>query len=413
MARKQKVLAAIAALCVLALGMSVSAGAQERAWQVTKSSGDVWITTAASQQVSLGADTALKPGDSIRTGRNGRVLLVRGEERIMVLPNTAIGIPSEQKPDLPTSITQQVGTILLEVEKRNVQHFEVETPYLAAVVKGTKFRVTVEKNKSRVDVFRGQVQVSDFKSGQNVLVLPGQAARTSVNGSSGLLLSGRGEFNPIEHGIPRQTTVRPIPVPSSGLRAPPSHDGQQTRALRAASRSDGTSVFASASKNMKTDKGALHIGAPIGEVKVDFKKVTDGLAHPAGSPALARDTSEPGGSSASAGASAAGSVAGSDPSAGLASASTGGGSSASAGAGSVNGSTPSGGLASASSGLGGGATGGSISSALGGTGGSATSVVSGAVSGASPSGGGSGLIGTTVGVVGGVVGGVTGLLKKK
>src|SRR6185436_6771770 len=98
-------------------------------------------------------------GDSISTGPNGRVLLTRGAETILVSPNSSIGIP-EKKGDLSTTITQRAGTILLEVEKRNVKHFEVETPYLAAVVKGTQFRVTVDKATSRVDVVRGQVEVT-------------------------------------------------------------------------------------------------------------------------------------------------------------------------------------------------------------------------------------------------------------
>ena len=184
--------------CALIFCTASMARADDAApWQVSKSSGEVWITTAGAQQVSLTADTKLNPGDSVRTGRNGRVLLIRGEERIMVSPNTAIGIPSEKRNDLPTTITQQSGTILLEVEKKNVQHFEVETPYLAAVVKGTQFQVTVEKGRSRVEVTRGQVQVSDFKSGQNVLVLPGQAARSVANGAGGLEMSGKGPFNTI------------------------------------------------------------------------------------------------------------------------------------------------------------------------------------------------------------------------
>jgi len=96
----------------------------------------------------------LKPGDSIRTGRNGRVLLVRGEETIMISPNSVIGLPAGKKEGLSTTIVQQAGSILLEVEKRNVKHFEVETPYLAAVVKGTQFRVSVNAASTSVDVIR-------------------------------------------------------------------------------------------------------------------------------------------------------------------------------------------------------------------------------------------------------------------
>ena len=205
-----RLLACFLVFAGIGMAQAGMANAEDAAWQVAKSSGEVWVTTSGAQQVSLSADTKLKPGDNVRTGRNGRVLLTRGEERILLSPNSAIGVPSEKKGDLPTTITQQAGSILLDVEKKNVRHFEVETPYLAAVVKGTQFRVTVEKGRSRVEVLRGQVQVADFKSGQNVLVLPGQAARTSANGAGGLQMSGKGRFNAIEQGTPRQSTVRAI-----------------------------------------------------------------------------------------------------------------------------------------------------------------------------------------------------------
>jgi hypothetical protein len=194
--------------------------AQDASWRVAKSSGDVWVTTAGSQHASLGADTVVAPGGTIRTGRSGRVLLIRGAERILVSPNTEIGIPLEKKGgDLATTIMQRTGTILLDVEKRNVQHFEVETPYLATVVKGTQFRVSVEKGTSRVEVFRGQVQVSDFKSGENVLVLPGQMARTSGKAAGGLILTGQGRLNAIEPGPPRASSVRPLAVPATAAAA--------------------------------------------------------------------------------------------------------------------------------------------------------------------------------------------------
>jgi hypothetical protein len=108
----------------------------------------------------------VKPVDSVRTVQTGRVPLKRGEETILIAPNSIIGIPVEKTSGFSTTIIQQAGSILLEVEKRNVKHFAVETPYLAAVVKGTQFGVTVNQSDSRVDVFRGQVEVQDFRSGQ-------------------------------------------------------------------------------------------------------------------------------------------------------------------------------------------------------------------------------------------------------
>jgi hypothetical protein len=228
--------------------------AQDAVWHIGKSSGDVWLTASSGiQQVSLGSDATLKPGDNIRTGRTGRVLLVRGEETILISPNSVIGIPTEVKEGLSTTIIEQAGSILLDVEKRNVKHFEVETPYLAAIVKGTQFRVSVDRNDASVDVLRGQVEVADFRSGQIALVMPGQAAKVSVQGPGGLSLSGTGTFNPIEKGEPHASSVHPVQVPKDGLTAP----GSTPKAPQ------------------------MRIASPLGDVKLNFQKVTRGLAHDA------------------------------------------------------------------------------------------------------------------------------------
>src|SRR3954466_2141331 len=194
--------------------------ADDGAWSVKKTSGDVWMGSGDVQQVSLKSDEVLKPGDTVTTGKNGRVLLVRGEESILIAPNSVIGLPAEKKDGLSTTITQQAGSILLEVEKKNVKHFEVETPYLAAVVKGTQFRVTVSASGATVDVVRGQVEVADFKSGQIAQVMPGQHATTFAHGNAGLSLGGSGNLQPIQNGQPRASSVDRVPVPRNGLSAP-------------------------------------------------------------------------------------------------------------------------------------------------------------------------------------------------
>ena len=83
-------------LCSLA-SRRAHCAAEGGAWSVSKSSGEVWITSGNVQQASLKPSDNLKPGDTIRTGRNGRVLLVRGEETILIAPNSVIGLPAETK----------------------------------------------------------------------------------------------------------------------------------------------------------------------------------------------------------------------------------------------------------------------------------------------------------------------------
>jgi hypothetical protein len=275
----------LVAMALLLVAGSSALAADDGVWSVSKSSGEVWVATTGAEQVSLKQEDALKPGDTIRTGRNGRVLLVRGEETILISPNSVIGVPAEKKDGMSTTILQQAGSILLEVERRNVKHFEVETPYLAAVVKGTQFSVTVDGANTRVEVRRGQVEVSDFKSGQIALVLPGQAATSFEHGKPGLSLSGSGTFNPIEQGKPRPSSIERIPVPKGGLPAPRNAgDGKIIHALAHTGTSFAKiSTAPGQSQSAGESGGAKHnvirISSALGEVHLNVQKATHGLAH--------------------------------------------------------------------------------------------------------------------------------------
>lgn len=284
---------ALLAALILGTASAASAG-DDGVWSVSKSSGEVWLATDGAQQVSLSQDGALKPGDTIRTGRNGRVLLVRGEETILISPNSVVGLPTEKKEGLSTTIVQQAGSILLEVEKRNVKHFEVETPYLAAVVKGTQFSVTVGAGSTKVGVLRGQVEVSDFKTGQIAQVMPGQAATAFEHGKPGLSLSGAGTFNAIEQGKPRASSIERVPVPKSGLTAPRNAaNGHAIHALGAIDKGAKTAATPKPSHQAAgghvSKPGVVRISSSLGEVKLNFHKVTRGLAHGAVAPGQVRN----------------------------------------------------------------------------------------------------------------------------
>lgn len=211
--------------------MAQAARAEQAVWRASKTTGEVWITHSGVQPVALSNDEAIAPGDVVRTGRNGRVLLSRGEETILVSANAQLEIAPNTTAAFST-ILQTAGSILLEVEKRNVQHFEVKTPYLAAVVKGTKFRVTVEHDASNVEVLRGQVEVTDYRSGQIALVNPGQAAAVSAHGPSGLALTGSGALNPIQPGTPSAAPREFAPQPNGLPTVPERHADAARETLR-------------------------------------------------------------------------------------------------------------------------------------------------------------------------------------
>ena len=80
-------------LAVLSLMLVNNATAAE--WRVQKMSGDVWVETNKPTKVALTKNTIFKNGDKIKTGDNGRVLLKRNKETILVSPNSVIGLPEQ------------------------------------------------------------------------------------------------------------------------------------------------------------------------------------------------------------------------------------------------------------------------------------------------------------------------------
>ena len=123
---------------------------------------------------------------AIRSSSNGRVEFQRGQETVDLGPGTEIQIhdrPGQQY----TVVSESIGTVSVEADVRNVNHFEVDTPFLAAVVKGTVFEVTTGAASATVSVSRGRVAVSDA-SHHEALVAAGQIIRESGNQ---LVLSGR------------------------------------------------------------------------------------------------------------------------------------------------------------------------------------------------------------------------------
>ena len=236
--------------------------AQADDWAVAKSSGQVWIANAKAQPVALEAKARLTAGDLIQTGPNGRALLTRGSERILVGPNSVISLPEKEPENGFTRILQRAGSVAIEAEKKDHKHFEVETPYLAAVVKGTSFTVTVGAGNAEVRVASGKVEVADNKTGKIALVLPGQSAHTS---GAGFSVRGGGPHEPMRQGPPRSASLSPVAVPKQGLRTAPQGLGHFTRI---------EPVKASANAGHE----GVRITKAIGPLKLDISAATSGLA---------------------------------------------------------------------------------------------------------------------------------------
>ncbi len=158
-------------------------------WVVTRVTGQATVQGPGSKPTAVTKGTVVPDGHTLSTQAGGRVRLERNAEFIIVAPGTVM-TPKESWFGT-TKIEQPVGRIELEVEKRNVRHFSVETPFLAAVVKGTRFVVDVSRQRASVQVSRGLVEVSNPRSGEKADIGPGQRASVAGASASGMSVSGR------------------------------------------------------------------------------------------------------------------------------------------------------------------------------------------------------------------------------
>jgi len=152
---------------------------------VTSALADNWVANRlygpveqliGNQWQPLERGMALPDSRMVRTSASGRLTLTRGEETIELGPNTQIKIHDRAGTKPFTTVTQSFGTVSVEAQVEKVQHFEVQTPYLAAVVKGTRFTVTSGKSGATVTVHRGHVEVDDHLNRTHVTISLGQTA---------------------------------------------------------------------------------------------------------------------------------------------------------------------------------------------------------------------------------------------
>ncbi|HZY49764.1 MAG TPA: FecR domain-containing protein [Devosia sp.] len=130
----------------------------------------------------------------IRTLHSGRVTLVRGNETVDVGPDTQIQIYDKAGRKPFTTVKEYFGSVGVEAEVEQVQHFAVQTPYLAAVVKGTRFTVTSGAAGASVNVRRGHVLVEDKHTDTHVTLSVGQSASVGAGGDGALKVSGSGDL---------------------------------------------------------------------------------------------------------------------------------------------------------------------------------------------------------------------------
>lgn len=192
-------LLAIAAMALMLITPALAAD-----WVVLRLRGDVQVMVE-------GGWVALKRGDvvaneqMVRTLANGHAELQRDKELVTLGSNTEIRIQQDAESGY-TTVLQDFGRVEVDAEAKRVKHFEVRTPYLAAVVKGTHFVVTSDDSGATVAVDRGSVAVQSIATERTTLITVGQTA--TVARRADLTVGGLGPWPAIvEPGVSRPTIV--------------------------------------------------------------------------------------------------------------------------------------------------------------------------------------------------------------
>ncbi len=173
-----------------ALSQDVETGGTPWHWSVERVSGRVMVQTRTGETFAVKRGMTVRKGWKIKTG-GGRVVIKRGEETFVVSPNSVVTLEPKGVLIKRMVVYQDRGQVDVDVKRRWYRHFKVETPFLAAVVKGTQFRVKVGNRTASVNVGRGVVGVHDFASGDRADVGAGQAAATNPSRRVGLSVSGK------------------------------------------------------------------------------------------------------------------------------------------------------------------------------------------------------------------------------
>jgi len=204
-------------------------------WVATKLRGRV-LQLVDNEWQPLGRGDIVSDDRVVRTIKGARVTFQRGNETIDLGGDTQIQIRDKSGRQF-TTVQQYFGTVSIEADVRQVEHFSVTTPQLAAVVKGTRFTVVSNEKGAKVSVQRGHVEVEDRDTHQSTLLAVGQSAQTS-NGTP-LAVAGKGQ-------LPTVYAANGKPVnPDAAKPAKASDQPQSPKAAAAAAREAALAAGAS------------------------------------------------------------------------------------------------------------------------------------------------------------------------
>jgi hypothetical protein len=183
-------------------------------WRVDGVSGDAAVRRGSLPAVQLAVGQVISIGSEVQTGPGAVVFLSRNGDRLVIQPNSRMRIAEPEPGGVFDHFMQSLGSVFYDVEPRRNRSFGVSAPYVAAVVKGTKFLVTVETEKNSVRVDEGRVLVTSEDGASSVLVDAGQLATVEPAWAAGIRVTDSGI--PVEAPDDAASTHAPSDGGSSG-----------------------------------------------------------------------------------------------------------------------------------------------------------------------------------------------------
>jgi nitrogen fixation protein FixH len=162
--------------CFLALLSAIFIGTEVHAgeWRAVEARGFVTVQEPSMESRRLKGGESVPAGALISTGADGRAVLSDGRDAINVFTHSRIRIPASAS-GAEARFFQYLGRVRYKAGARKQGSLSVDSPRLAAVVKGTVFEVEVGSGKDRVHVSEGRVAVVSKIDARTVLLNRGQA----------------------------------------------------------------------------------------------------------------------------------------------------------------------------------------------------------------------------------------------
>lgn len=176
----------------------------QKVGKITAVSGSAEVKkSGGKKQVKAFKSMAITQGDTIITGRNGKVNMdLDSDKEVIIGPNTKLVISqlvqNARAMSGKTSISLLGGSVMVKVKKKLTgdSRFEIKTPTAIMGVMGTQFFMKYERNTSFVGVIEGTVAVSKLDG------TPGPSVHANE----------QAYVNPSGDGVPEALNLNDLPL---------------------------------------------------------------------------------------------------------------------------------------------------------------------------------------------------------